>query len=201
MLLTTNTEVSISPKLHKQQVPSKHLSNGHSTSAKNPTKGIPPDTGPESTSKPRKSEVLRVLPSRFLQTLSLSTHSGPELIAFVSVDTFDTLFGPTSDGCICFQARFKRIRGPADPTSIRSSETNPNPVTHVFKAGPSVQEKENERIEDSGHPGSGEIYVGSSHSVIDHHIVFSALSEGVEEWDLVRYALVFFFIPFLMALE
>jgi len=182
-------------------VPSKHLDNGHSISAKNPTKGIPPDTGPESTSKPRKSEVLRVLPSRFLQTLSLSTHSGPELIAFVSVDTFDTLFGPTSDGCTCFQARFKRIRGPADPTSIRSSETNPNPVTHVFKAGPSVQEKENERIEDSGHPGSGEIYVGSSHSVIDHHIVFSALSEGVEEWDLVRYALVFFFIPFLMALE
>jgi len=194
LLLTTNTEVSISPKLHKQQMPLK--SNGHSVSAKNP-EDTPSTTKLEPTSKP---EVLRVLPSRFLQETS-SMHSGSELIAFVSIETFDKLFGSASDVGTCFQARFKRMRGPADPTSIQSSETDPNPVAHIFKAGSSAKGKENEDIEVSGHLGSGEIYVGCSQNVIDYHIIFSALTEGVEEWDLVRYTLVFFFIPFLMTLE
>jgi len=198
LLLTTNTEVSISPKLHKQQLPLKW--NGHSVSAKNPAENTPPSTKPEPTSKPGNSEVLRVLPSRFLQETS-STHSGSELIAFVSIGTFGKLFGSTSDGGLCFQARFKRMQGPADPTSTQSSETNSNPVAHVFKAGSSAKGKKSEGIEDSGHLGSGEIYVGCSHNVIDHHIIFSALTEDVEEWDLVRYTLVFFFVPFLMTLE
>jgi len=198
LLLTTNTEVSISPKLHKQQLPLK--SNGHSVSAKNPAENIQSTTKPEPTSKPGNSEVLRVLPSRFLQETS-TTHLSSELIAFVSIGTFAKLFGSTSDGGTCFQARFKRMQGPADPTSTQSSETNPNHVAHVFKAGSSAKGKESEGIEDSGHLGSGEIYVGCSHNVIDHHIIFSALTEDIEEWDLVRYTLVSFFVPFLMTLE
>jgi len=175
-------------------------SNGHSVSAKNPTEDIPSTTKLEPTSMPGNSEVLRVLPSCFLRE-TLSAHSGSELIAFVSIGTFDKLFGSTSDGGTCFQARFERMQGPADPTSIQSSETNPNPVAHVFKAGSSAKEKGSEGIEDYGYLRSGEIYVGCSHNVIDHHIIFSALTGDVEEWDLVRYTLVFFFVPFLMTLE
>ncbi|KAF5351610.1 hypothetical protein D9756_007497 [Leucocoprinus leucothites] len=189
LLLTTNTEVSIAPKLHKQPSLSKNLSNGHSIASRKPVEGVQPNMNLEPTSKPGNSEVLRVLPSRLFTTLP--AYLGSELIAFVSPQTFGALFGPEQDSlandhCICFQARFKLRQGPVDPTSSSSSASNQTPVARVLKPGSSEKEKENQSTKAPEFPGTGEIYIGCLPDVVDQHIVFSALTESVQDWDVVR---------------
>ncbi|KXN87354.1 Peroxisome biosynthesis protein PAS1 [Leucoagaricus sp. SymC.cos] len=188
LLLTTNTEVSIAPKLHKQQSLSKPVPNGQPTSDKKPTEASLSYATPKST-QPANSVLLRVLPTRYL-SLPFA-HSGPELIAFVSAGTFDALFGPghergAKDSPICFQAMFRRLQGPMDTTSTSNPVgLNHPPTTRVPKAG-FTKEKESAGLEDSDTPGPGEVYVGCSPDVIDQHVVFSALTPGMEDWDIVR---------------
>lgn len=132
-----------------------------------------------------------MLPSRFSNVPP--TYSGPELVAFVSPWTFDTLFDAgrekgDGDKCLCYAARFKRLLPLADPTVDANSakpEENPNP--RVLKAGSTEKGQESDQANSTDPVGSGQVYIGCLPDVIDGHIVFVALSEGVTEWDVVRH--------------
>ncbi len=196
LLLTTDTEVSIAPKLHKNQqhTSSKHVPNGHppSNSEKAGTTGtIPSNVDAKPATKAGNTQLLRVVPSRLVKTSI--THTGPELIALVSPVTFDALFGPVQqkddgENQICYQAHFKKLLGPVDPTSSPDSSTPAQaPGPRVLKAGISEKAKESDQIGIQEPQRSGEVYIGCSSSVIDKHVIFAALTESVEEWDTVRY--------------
>lgn len=165
------------------------MSTGHANGKKpSTTEEAPPTTKPRPTTKQGKTEYLRVLSSRFSK--ASFAHSGSELIALVSPATFDVLFDPgqrTRDGdhYICYQARFKQLSAPPDPTA-NSDQAVPDqaPTPRVLKAGSTEMEKEVGPTEPSG---TGEVYIGCSPDVIDQHIVFVALTEGVAEWDIVRF--------------
>ncbi|KAF9453962.1 AAA-domain-containing protein [Macrolepiota fuliginosa MF-IS2] len=188
LLLTTNTEVSIAPKLHKnqQRAPSKSAPD---TTTKPADEAGSSNAMSKSPTKPGKIELLRVLPSRFVKIPS--TDSVSELVAFVSPATFNALFEPESrrddESNVCFQVQFKRLPGPVDPTSNTDS-TPPNQVStaRVLKAGSADKEKNNDQVNAQGVPGTGEVYIGCSPNIIDQHIVFAALTNGIEEWDTVR---------------
>lgn len=132
-----------------------------------------------------------MLPSRLVKTSI--THAGSELIAFVSPVTFDTLFGPDQrkddeERRVCYQAVFKKVPGPVDPTKNPDSVSPTQaPSARVLKAGSSEKTKGTDQTGAEEPKGSGDVYIGCSSSIIDKHIVFAALTEGLEEWDTVRY--------------
>jgi hypothetical protein len=72
----------------------------------------------------------------------------------------------------------------SDPNFPGSSHA---PAPRVLKAGVSDKAKEIEKAQDYDSPGIGEVYIGCYPDVIDQHIVFSVLTEGVGEWDIVKY--------------
>lgn len=161
----------------------------------------PSNAKPKSTTKSGNTRLLRVLPARFVGITS--TNSVSELIAFVSPVTFDALFGSEKrkeqeESYTCYQARFRRLLGPVDPTfDPNSTPSNQAPSARVLKAGSTEKEKENEQANAQGPPGSGEVYIGCSPDIIDRHIAFAALTEGIEEWDTVRYAFVLVLLWFI----
>jgi peroxin-1 len=187
--LTTNTEVRVASKPHGKSSFSNPLSQSH---ANGDEPSATEKAATKSTAKTEgETEHLRVLPSRFSKVSC--THSGPELVAFVSPWTFDTLFGAEKEKgdeekCLCHAARFKRLLPPSDPTLDHPStkpEDAPNP--RVLKPGSTEKAKEADQAISTDPLGSGQVYIGCSPDVIDEQIVFVALSEGVTEWDVVRY--------------
>ncbi|KAJ7128978.1 P-loop containing nucleoside triphosphate hydrolase protein [Mycena crocata] len=92
LLLTTNTEVSIAPKLHsrKHARPVNGLSNG-------PSDAGPSKDPPLSISSPMVPfQVLRAIPPHLLG-LPFPEHTGPEILAYVSPATF-ALLHPSASG-------------------------------------------------------------------------------------------------------
>jgi peroxin-1 len=187
-LLTTNTEIRVASKPHGKSTFSDSLPQGHANgdelsatekAAAKPTAKIEGETN-----------HLRVLPSRLS---ILVTHSGPELVAFVSPWTFDTLFGAgrekgDEDKCLCHAARFKRLLPPSDPTlDAHSTKPEETPNPRVLKVGSTEKGKETDQAVSTDPLGSGQVYIGCLPDVIDEHIVFVALGEGVTEWDVIRH--------------
>ncbi|EKM80755.1 hypothetical protein AGABI1DRAFT_105706 [Agaricus bisporus var. burnettii JB137-S8] len=181
LLLTTNTEVIVASKPHGQSSFSDSIPQGHANGRELPTTekaAVKPTTKIEG-----KTDHLRVLPSRFSNVPP--TYSGPELVAFVSPWTFDTLFDAgrekgDGDKCLCYAARFKRLLPLADPTVDANSakpEENPNP--RVLKAGSTEKGQESDQANSTDPVGSGQVYIGCLPDVIDGHIVFVALSEDL----------------------
>jgi len=157
-LLTTNTEVSIAPKLHKRKE----------------TTFTEQSISSESQSQlARKSniDVLRVLPARLASFIGHTNHSGPELLAFVSSKTLSLLQSHSSDldSSTFLPASFKRLQPPVNPSSS-ASDPSPNEFLHTTK------------ISDVA-----DLYIGVVEGIMDNHIVFFAQPNVVEEWDLVRY--------------
>ncbi|KAJ7072576.1 P-loop containing nucleoside triphosphate hydrolase protein [Mycena amicta] len=174
LLLTTDTEVSISPKLHgkKQAPPVQTVPNGVSQ----PSTSTPPvPESKTSLSTPR----LRVI-RPYLLEVAFPEHSGPELLALVPPATFALLHPavPPENG-VYHRVLVKRLSPPADPMTSTSSSP-PVPVPRVLKVGGTT---ENALIEDSV---PTELFVRGAEGVPDGHVVLLAV-KGIDEWDLVRY--------------
>ncbi|CAA7259159.1 unnamed protein product [Cyclocybe aegerita] len=188
LLLTTNTEVSIAPKLHqnKPSTSKKPLVNGHPTSTTKPTpNGIAKVPLPSASKE--AVESLRVLPSRLFPSLPES--NGPELLAFVSSRTHAQLRSsttsrepPTSDTFFC--GTLKAAPSPIDPSSP-STPPVPEPTARILNAASSATASNG-----STSTRPGEVYVGVSEDVPSSHIVLPALPESIKEWDIVKGSLV-----------
>ncbi|KAJ3508041.1 hypothetical protein NLJ89_g5972 [Agrocybe chaxingu] len=189
LLLTTNTEVSIAPKLHqnKPSTSKKALVNGHPTSiTKSTLNGVANVSLPPSASKV-EVESLRVLPSWLFPSLPES--NGPELLAFVSPKTHAQLrYSATSKGPprsdTFFCGTLKAAPSPVDPSSP-STPPVLEPTARILNAASSAT-----AANGITSTRSGEVYVGISEDVPSGHIVLSALPENIKEWDIVRGSLV-----------
>ncbi len=170
LLLTTNTEVSIAPKLHsrKQLKPEKPSAKSTTDDPKGKIQSPPPSVQPH---------CLRVIPSRIL-TRPFAVYTGSELLGFVSPATFAKLTRSfkSVENDTHVKAHAKRLPPPTDPSSSVTSGATPDPVPRVLKPG----EKESTTVE----PGT--VYLGRSESVPNGHIVLPTTVDDIEEWDLVR---------------
>ncbi|KAJ7188574.1 P-loop containing nucleoside triphosphate hydrolase protein [Mycena filopes] len=180
LLLTTNTEVSIAPKLHAKKAPPRQ--------ANGVPNGLPPTTTAvakdASTPHPIISpQILRVLPPHLL-ALPFPEHSGPEILAYVSPATFlliHTHSRSPADDAVYYKTLLKRLSPPTDPSATPAAV--PAPATRVLNPGNATAE--------AGPSAGGvggeveELYVRAVEGVPESHVAFFA-GQGVEEWDLVR---------------
>ncbi|TFK44456.1 P-loop containing nucleoside triphosphate hydrolase protein [Crucibulum laeve] len=187
LLLATNTEVSIAPKLHRNKLPLSSQANGKfAESDKKPVNGV--TNGKPKLVKP-VSYVLRILPRRLLRDLTFPEHTGSELVAYVSPRTFARIFPFTSrsQDSLCHKATFKRLPSPVDPSASSSSSPTPTPTARVLNPG--VGEKEKEKEQSTGtEPGTGDVFIGQMDGITESHLTFLVASEGIEEWDIVHVA-------------
>ncbi|KAF4598456.1 Peroxisome biosynthesis protein pex1 [Pleurotus pulmonarius] len=196
VLLTTNTEVSIAPKLHKQTDGS-----GKSQVSKD-TKTSPISS--QASSAPSKtaqgsSRITRVLPKRLLPhdlISKIDSYSGDLRTAYVSWATFarlQTRRPPNSlvpdlssdDNGTLHAYMIKRLPPPLDPSSNPSaSSVAPSPPPPAVLTAGGGQEKD-KASPDQAKPES-EVYISWLREIPDDHIVFRNLAEDIEEWDLIR---------------
>lgn len=185
LLLTTNTEVSIAPKLHrKKDIPSsKPLVNGNSAVSTKPAVNGGPKK--ESSVPNVASETLRVLPARLAQAVNHPEHNGSELLVLVSPKILSKLLPPKFDHTsnTFYQGAFTQLTPPSDPSSSTTPAPPVEPSVKVLNAG--GREDSGEKVQKTSQDGG--IFVGASESVPYGHIVFSALPDGLNEWDLLKY--------------
>lgn len=169
LLLTTNTEVSIAPKLHSRQQlkPEKPSTKSTTDDPKGKIQSPPPSVQPH---------CLRVIPSSIL-TRPFAVYTGSELLGFVSPATFAKLTRSSNsvENDTHVKAHAKRLPPPTDPSFSATSNATPDPVPRVLKPG----EKKSITVE----PGT--IYLGQSEGVPNGHIVLPTTVDDIEEWDLV----------------
>ncbi|KAJ7287329.1 P-loop containing nucleoside triphosphate hydrolase protein [Mycena rebaudengoi] len=178
LLLTTNTEVSIAPKIHspKQSRSAKGSANG--VVANGGLHASIPDVPQNASAVPVVSQVLRVISPQFLG-LPFPEHTGPELLAYVSPTTFSLLHPLCSaeDG-VFHKTRVKRLLPPTDPSSSSATSSTP-PASRVLIAG-------NTDVVPTGSGGEPtELYVRGTEGVPGSHVALFSV-QGIEEWDLVR---------------
>ncbi|KAJ3890822.1 P-loop containing nucleoside triphosphate hydrolase protein [Lentinula edodes] len=170
LLLSTNTEVSISPKLHANR-------RAH---AKEPTvNGTADAVVPKSI--PQPFQILRVLPNHVLSK-PLTTYSGSEVIGYVSSSTLAQLL-PASRNVAkqhtYYKVSVKRLEPPVNPVStLQTPETVPE--TKVLNPSEKTHNVENS-------DNAERSYVGGRVELIGGHIVFPSLPAGIEHWDLIKF--------------
>ncbi|KAJ3908233.1 P-loop containing nucleoside triphosphate hydrolase protein [Lentinula edodes] len=162
LLLSTNTEVSISPKLHANR----------RVHAKEPTvNGTADAVVPKSI--PQPFQILRVLPNHVLSK-PLTAYSGSEVIGYVSSSTLAQLL-PASRN-----VSLKRLEPPINPVStLQTPETVPE--TKVLNPSEKIHNVENS-------DNAERSYVCGRVELIGGHIVFPSLPAGIEHWDLIKTA-------------
>ncbi|KAJ6603141.1 P-loop containing nucleoside triphosphate hydrolase protein [Mycena sp. CBHHK59/15] len=178
LLLTTNTEVSIAPKLYNKKQPrpvngsaNGLVTNGTKASTSAAVKDMPsydPAVSPQ---------LLRVMPPHLLG-LPFPEHAGPEILAYVSPATFSSLH-PSSSGedSVYYKTSVRRLSPPSDPLSPPTINATPA-VPRVLVAGNT----------DTGPSDSGdttELYVRGVNGVPGSHVAILPV-QGLEEWYLVR---------------
>ncbi|KAF8895717.1 P-loop containing nucleoside triphosphate hydrolase protein [Gymnopilus junonius] len=186
LLLTTNTEVSIAPKLHRSKdfVVPKPLINGHQIPNGKPI--VKDESKAPSDTPTTTTEVLRVLPLRLVPALKFPEHNGPELLVSVSAWTLAQLFGSESleKSDYFYQGNFTRLAPPPEPSSPSSPPPPPEPSTTILNPGGKGEPDSSSKPQPD--PDLSEIYICSSEQIPGGHIVYYALPEGLKEWDLVR---------------
>lgn len=186
LLLTTDTEVSISPKLHRSRpTPSS------SRQANGVTPGIagPSNSGTQHEPVPTPkthSQILRVVPSRVIN-IPLPSFTGPESVGYVSPSTWAQIYPETptpspASTRMYHSATVKRLRPPLDPTPSTASTSAAPPVAKVLNAG----DKGLNKVADDAGKDPGKVYIATMDGIPASHVVFPDLVENVEEWDLVR---------------
>ncbi|PPQ98400.1 hypothetical protein CVT24_004079 [Panaeolus cyanescens] len=188
LLLTTNTEVSIAPKLHKANK-GKETSQSSVKQANGTAKSS--SASKEDSEVPSTStgisRILRVLSTRHFPTWTYSNYDGTELLAAVSATTLAGLMATEHHSLdvakpTFYPAQFHRLSPPLDPSSSSTKPTSTSePTNRVLNPGSS---KESDPTP-SQPAATNEIYVGLLDDIPNNHIVFSALPEGIEDWDLV----------------
>ncbi|KAH7876793.1 P-loop containing nucleoside triphosphate hydrolase protein [Lentinula edodes] len=169
LLLSTNTEVSISPKLHANR----------RVHAKEPAvNGTADAVVPKSI--PQPFQILRVLPNHVLSK-PLTAYSGSEVIGYVSSSTLAQLL-PASRNVAkqhtCYKVSLKRLEPPINPVStLQTPETVPE--TKVLNPSEKIHNVENS-------DNAERSYVCGRVELIGGHIVFPSLPAGIEHWDLIK---------------
>ena len=168
LLLSTNTEVSIAPKLHSRQQPPGRTDKAtvatQSTPLKSQTSGI------------LNSQILRVLPA--LPQHQLPVYSDT-LVGFVSPATFRDLYpsaGRNPEGL--YEVKVKRRSPPPDMDSSSSEEPSA-PTPKVLK--PSSETTGKTVTEDE------KVYIVLRKGIVASHIIFPTLPQTIEEWDLIQF--------------
>ncbi|KAG6889103.1 hypothetical protein C0995_003672 [Termitomyces sp. Mi166 len=180
LLLTTNTEVSIAPKLHRAN----RRADTDAREEKTRSHDIP--AGAENQTKLKHiSHTLRVLPHGITR-VALPDYPGPELVGYVSPITYQKLCHPTKDeggDCIyCAKFTFKRLSPPSEPPSSSTSvPPPPPPVPRIIV--PTTSGKDSSLIDNV--QSEDALFVGPLSGIPDSHIVFPAAPRGVEDWDIV----------------
>ena len=203
LLLTTNTEVSIAPKLHARQNGSVSTTTNGKAKKKR-ARGAnsvgdgtaTPLTEASSSASAEESaklsnRVLRVLPQGLVPNVSrysTSSETGtvPAYVSRATLAAQDGETGSTSNPRP-WRARIRRLPPPADPSQEQASgalASSPAPRVLVpngdISKNPSSQ-KPAEKVSD------GVILVWSPEVVVpEGHIVLSGQTEDVEDWDMVR---------------
>lgn len=181
LLLSTNTEVSIAPKLHSnKQISSDSPANGHMPTVKS-LAANDTSTAPTIPSKD-SSCLLRVLPARLLPNIRFLHCSDFDSLAYISRVTFAQLHTSKSTLDSFYCGQFRPLSSPADSTATPSPPQNPDPVlVHLSSSSGSG----GSNVASSK---SGKLWIGTSEGLPAGHIVFFVLPEGVDEWGLVKYA-------------
>lgn len=182
LLLTTNTEVSIAPKLRSSQ----QTSSKKSTAPTSTTTNDPP--------KPKlPSKTLRVIPPHVLppQTFPLPTegYTSADALAYVSQRTWAGLTNTpyplpqtaASDRQF-YKTALAKLKPPPNPVESDAAAPIPEPVAKILNAGGS------EKVDEKGDGKKKEtsVWVGWADGVTESHVAFPVGVEGVGEWDLVR---------------
>lgn len=171
MLLTTNTEVSIAPKLHKPPVEK------------------PTTSATTSKQDPSTTAVFRVLPASFYPEIEFPDAQDSDILAYISFDSFQNDVLSTEDRKSKFIAmQLKSLTPPVDPLASSSKQAEPEvqPRSISLAGG-----KPNGNEGSDPEPSSG-VYFAHNSDLPVNHIIFSVLPETVEDWDLVRYAPCFY---------
>ncbi|KAG2056526.1 AAA-domain-containing protein [Suillus hirtellus] len=195
-LLTTDTEVSITPKSHrKSKAEAKSTSLEHGTAVSTQDKPSYP------------SEILRVLPARLVNVPETISLFDAKTRAYIHPYTLSLLTGtqyipfdpnpnPPRSGWWCARARW--LEPPKDPTNIIDSDIRKN-----ASIKPSAEAEQEDGEAKMLHPGSNkelgakdderngkdgwEVWLGISDSVLETHVMFvGEVKGGVGDWDLVR---------------
>ncbi|KAF5345345.1 hypothetical protein D9758_008461 [Tetrapyrgos nigripes] len=183
LLLSTNTEVSIAPKLHTRQQKSSSKPTKDKSASVNGASIIKPSV--DTKEKPKTvsvSHVLRVLPERVLD-LPIPSYIGSEILGYVSPRTFTSLYPSAQpEASTYWKSAFKRLRPPVDPNDSPSTqESVPIPAPKLLNPG----EKDKDKL--TPVQENDEVYICSMVGIVDQHVVFTNLPRDVEEWDLVRF--------------
>ncbi|KAF9070811.1 P-loop containing nucleoside triphosphate hydrolase protein [Rhodocollybia butyracea] len=173
LLLSTNTEVSISPKLHTN----KHTHPRASTVVNGP---VPADAVKSKAPK-YFPQIIRILPAHLLSQ-SLVPYDGPEVVGYLSPSTFTRLYSITQiQPNTFYKASFKRLEPPVNPTDSSTQSSEPLPETKVLNPGEKNQQKSAQDPE-----RSDVIYLCGRDGLVDGHVLFPSLPLSVENWDLIR---------------
>lgn len=170
LLLSTNTEVSISPKLHSNKQARTAVANGAADAVE------PKPTAPLS------SQILRVLPAHILSK-SVVSYSGPEVVGYVSFSALARIYSTTTatNNKSYYKVSLKRLEPPVNPEASTLQNTDPVPETRVLNPG----EKDQQTGKDSDK--ADVVYICGRDDLVDAHVLFPVLPSGVEHWDLIRY--------------
>lgn len=194
LLLGTNSEVSIAPKLRGN---TKHGSSRNAASnqptrqyGQNATAAQKPEEDQPQPKKPAK--VLRVLSRRVLPSdLTLPEVSTDLSVAFVSHSSLISLpeLPRNAHGTSCWRVTIRRLRPPTDPLQ----ESTPNNSSTQVTPGPRVLVPNGEvssshtTIPGAAEPKDEAILVCSPDVYVPQgHILLHEGLDGVEDWDLVR---------------
>ncbi|KAG6885001.1 hypothetical protein C0993_006652 [Termitomyces sp. T159_Od127] len=181
LLLTTNTEVSIAPKLHRS------VQRDNKAREERGMSGDIPKSVENEAEQKHISHTLRLLPFG-LAPVTLPDYPGPEFVGYVSPLTYQKLCPEMEheegDYIHCAKFTFKRLPPPSEPPSSSTPvPPPPPPVPRVIV--PAASGKDNTSVENV--QSQDIIFVGSVPGIPDSHVIFPAAPRGLEEWDLVVY--------------
>lgn len=185
--MTTNTEVTIAPKLSRnKQISSNQKLNGTSDSSA----ANVPASGIVSESPELASQTLRVLPLRIVPPVLFPKSSGSELLAFVSPNTFSRLYPSRNEDRDSWALQFwktniKCLTPPVDPSSP-TLPTSVSPDLAIRPQNPGGGEMGFDKINKTG-TTNDDVFIGITKQLPANHVVFLNLPDGVEEWDLLRF--------------
>lgn len=169
LLIATNTEVSIAPKMHRRRA----------EDISHRKESVRASDAP-SLEKERPSHLLRVLPTFVLPASLHDTHND-EPVAYLSPSTLKQIFPAASshDSHVNYhRASVRRIQPPKDPSSTAADQAhNPDPLilnpgaTHAINNTAS---------------GVLDVLLVSVEGIPPLHLVFPILLGGIQEYDIVR---------------
>lgn len=191
LLLTTSTEVSISPKLRAKTKTSKSGPDGKSISKPSANGAAPHNVpAPEKPKTPRPAKTFRLLPQRLAGNGTPLESHPDETLAFVSYNTLLSLYRQASppQQLKGWRATVRRLAPPANPDKEGSpSSPTLQPATRVLI--PNGDASSSPKATDGVDKSMSELLVVYSPDVPvpDGHVVMQPSCDNAEDWDLVRY--------------